>query len=209
MPLVDIQLIEGVFDKSQKQAMIKKVTDAMVEIEGEAMRGVTWVRVHEVSKRQLGHRRQGPHHRRRESHAGPRQVTRRRTVQAPARRLDPSRRMSRRNASRPVSVREAAARGLSVRTTSRSSMPSGQVPSWKMSGCLCCVSPVPRCRPVISICRDQDPGASRNSRGGAIDESRRFDAYMRFIDESASSSAARNRRATASSPRDWASVRMP
>jgi len=44
MPLVDIQLIEGVFDKGQKQEMIRKVTDAMVEIEGEAMRGVTWVR---------------------------------------------------------------------------------------------------------------------------------------------------------------------
>jgi 4-oxalocrotonate tautomerase len=28
--------------------MIRKVTDVMVEIEGEAMRGVTWVRVHEV-----------------------------------------------------------------------------------------------------------------------------------------------------------------
>jgi 4-oxalocrotonate tautomerase len=52
MPLVDIQLIEGVFDKSQKQAMISKVTDAMVAIEGEAMRDVTWVRVHEV---QSGH----------------------------------------------------------------------------------------------------------------------------------------------------------
>ena len=49
MPLVDIQLIAGVFDKSQKQRMISKVTDAMVEIEGEAMRGVTWVRVHEVA----------------------------------------------------------------------------------------------------------------------------------------------------------------
>ena len=49
MPLVDIQLIEGVFDKRQKQEMISKVTDAMVEIEGEAMRGVTWVRVHEVA----------------------------------------------------------------------------------------------------------------------------------------------------------------
>jgi hypothetical protein len=46
MPLVDVQLIEGVFDRSQKQAMIRKITDAMVEIEGEAMRGVTWVRVH-------------------------------------------------------------------------------------------------------------------------------------------------------------------
>jgi hypothetical protein len=37
--LIDIQLIEGVFDKSQKQAMIAKITNAMVEIEGEAMRG--------------------------------------------------------------------------------------------------------------------------------------------------------------------------
>ena len=49
MPLIDIHLIEGVFDKRQKQAMISKVTDAMVEIEGEAMRGVTWVRVYEVA----------------------------------------------------------------------------------------------------------------------------------------------------------------
>jgi 4-oxalocrotonate tautomerase len=54
MPLVDIQLIEGVFDKTQKQAMIGKITDAMVEIEGEAMRGVTWVRVHEVASGNWG-----------------------------------------------------------------------------------------------------------------------------------------------------------
>ena len=54
MPLVDIQLIEGVFDKSQKQSMIKKITDAMVEIEGEAMRGVTWVRVHEIASGNWG-----------------------------------------------------------------------------------------------------------------------------------------------------------
>jgi 4-oxalocrotonate tautomerase len=49
MPLVDIQLIEGVFDKTQKQTMIKKITDAMVEIEGETMRNVTWVRIHETT----------------------------------------------------------------------------------------------------------------------------------------------------------------
>ena len=30
MPLVDIELIEGVFDKDQKQEMIRSVTDAMV-----------------------------------------------------------------------------------------------------------------------------------------------------------------------------------
>jgi 4-oxalocrotonate tautomerase len=54
MPLVDIHLIEGVFDKKQKQEMISKITDAMVEIEGEAMRGITWVRVHEVASGQWG-----------------------------------------------------------------------------------------------------------------------------------------------------------
>jgi len=54
MPLVDIHLIEGVFDKAQKQAMIAKVTDAMVGIEGEALRGVTWVRVYEVASGEWG-----------------------------------------------------------------------------------------------------------------------------------------------------------
>jgi 4-oxalocrotonate tautomerase len=54
MPLVDIHLIEGVFDKSQKQEMIRKVTDAMVDVEGEAMRGVTWVRLWEVASGEWG-----------------------------------------------------------------------------------------------------------------------------------------------------------
>ena len=54
MPLIDIHLIEGVFDKRQKQAMISKVTDAMVEIEGEAMRAVTWVRIYEVASGEWG-----------------------------------------------------------------------------------------------------------------------------------------------------------
>ena len=43
MPLVNVKLIEGVFDDSQKREMIEKLTDTMVEIEGENMRGVTWV----------------------------------------------------------------------------------------------------------------------------------------------------------------------
>jgi 4-oxalocrotonate tautomerase len=54
MPLVDIQVIEGVFDAAQKREMIERITDAMVEIEGEAMRGVTWVRVHEVNEGHWG-----------------------------------------------------------------------------------------------------------------------------------------------------------
>jgi 4-oxalocrotonate tautomerase len=54
MPLVDIQLIQGVFDRKQKQAMIQKVTDAMVDVEGELMRDLTWVRVFEVESGHWG-----------------------------------------------------------------------------------------------------------------------------------------------------------
>jgi 4-oxalocrotonate tautomerase len=48
MPLIDIQLIKGVFTPEQKKRMIEKVTDAMISVEGEAMRPVTWVRVQEI-----------------------------------------------------------------------------------------------------------------------------------------------------------------
>ncbi len=48
MPLVNVKLIEGVFSDAQKHEMVKKLTDAMVSIEGENMRGVTWVVVEEV-----------------------------------------------------------------------------------------------------------------------------------------------------------------
>jgi 4-oxalocrotonate tautomerase len=47
MPIVNVKLIEGVFDDGQKREMIEKLTDAMVEIEGENMRGVTWVVIEE------------------------------------------------------------------------------------------------------------------------------------------------------------------
>jgi 4-oxalocrotonate tautomerase len=48
MPLVNVRVIEGVFTSEQKQEIIAKVTDAMVSIEGESLRGVTWVVVEEV-----------------------------------------------------------------------------------------------------------------------------------------------------------------
>ncbi len=54
MPLVDIQLIQGVFSAEQKREMIEKVTDTMVAIEGEAMRGVTWVRIQELNSGEWG-----------------------------------------------------------------------------------------------------------------------------------------------------------
>jgi 4-oxalocrotonate tautomerase len=49
MPLVQVKVIEGVFTEPQKREMIRKLTDAMVSIEGENMRPVTWVVVEEVT----------------------------------------------------------------------------------------------------------------------------------------------------------------
>ena len=48
MPLVTVKVIEGVFTQAEKQDMIRKITDTMVEIEGENLRPVTWVLVEEV-----------------------------------------------------------------------------------------------------------------------------------------------------------------
>ena len=54
MPLINVKLIEGVFDDDQKRAMIEKLTDAMVEIEGENMRGVTYVVIDEIKSGDWG-----------------------------------------------------------------------------------------------------------------------------------------------------------
>jgi 4-oxalocrotonate tautomerase len=54
MPLINVKLIEGVFDTSQKQDIVKKLTEAMVEIEGENMRAVTWCVVEEVRSGEWG-----------------------------------------------------------------------------------------------------------------------------------------------------------
>jgi 4-oxalocrotonate tautomerase len=48
MPLIQVRLIEGVFTEQQKNRMIEKLTDAMVAIEGENLRDVTWVTIDEV-----------------------------------------------------------------------------------------------------------------------------------------------------------------
>lgn len=48
MPLVTIDLIEDVFTPSQKAEMIDRVTEAMIAVEGENMRQVTWVKINEV-----------------------------------------------------------------------------------------------------------------------------------------------------------------
>jgi 4-oxalocrotonate tautomerase len=54
MPLIQVKVIEGVFSDTQKQGMIRKLTDAMVSIEGEPLREVTWVVVEEVKSGSWG-----------------------------------------------------------------------------------------------------------------------------------------------------------
>ena len=54
MPLIEVHLIEDVFDTAQKKQIIEKLTDAMVSIEGENMRSVTWVKISEVASGEWG-----------------------------------------------------------------------------------------------------------------------------------------------------------
>ena len=54
MPLVTIDVIKDVFTPSQKRDLIEKVTEAMISVEGEALRPVTWVRVQEFEQGDWG-----------------------------------------------------------------------------------------------------------------------------------------------------------
>jgi 4-oxalocrotonate tautomerase len=54
MPLIQVKVIEGVFTEAQKREIVHKLTDAMVSIEGESMRCVTWVIVEEVKSGDWG-----------------------------------------------------------------------------------------------------------------------------------------------------------
>lgn len=48
MPLVQVKAIKNVFSTEQKRELIEKLTEAMVSVEGESMRSVTWVIFNEV-----------------------------------------------------------------------------------------------------------------------------------------------------------------
>jgi 4-oxalocrotonate tautomerase len=54
MPLINVKVIEGVFSSEQKTQIIRKLTDAMIDIEGEAMRAVTWTVIEEVRSGEWG-----------------------------------------------------------------------------------------------------------------------------------------------------------
>jgi 4-oxalocrotonate tautomerase len=54
MPFVSVKVVEGVFTPEQKQQIVERVTEAMVSVEGENMRGVTWVVVEQVASGDWG-----------------------------------------------------------------------------------------------------------------------------------------------------------
>jgi 4-oxalocrotonate tautomerase len=54
MPLVNVRLIEGAFTPEQKSQMIRRLTEAMVEIEGENLRPLTWVVIDEIKSGDWG-----------------------------------------------------------------------------------------------------------------------------------------------------------
>ena len=54
MPLIQVRVIKDVFSKEQKRQIISKLTDAMVSVEGENMRGVTWCVIEEVESGDWG-----------------------------------------------------------------------------------------------------------------------------------------------------------
>ena len=54
MPLINVKLIEDVFSPEEKREIVERLTETMVSIEGENMRGATWVVVEEVASGDWG-----------------------------------------------------------------------------------------------------------------------------------------------------------
>ena len=48
MPLIQIKGISGYLTLEEKQTIISKVTDAVLSVEGEGLRDVTWVTIEDV-----------------------------------------------------------------------------------------------------------------------------------------------------------------
>ena len=54
MPLVTIDVIKDVFTPEEKRSMIKRVSEAMIAVQGEGMRDKTWVRINQVEQGDWG-----------------------------------------------------------------------------------------------------------------------------------------------------------
>lgn len=54
MPLVQVKGVSGYLSKEQKAQIIKRVTEAVLSVEGEGLRPVTWVIIEDVPEGQWG-----------------------------------------------------------------------------------------------------------------------------------------------------------
>lgn len=54
MPLIQVKVIKGVFTAPQKQEIVERLTEAMVEVEGENLRQMTWCVLEEVANGEWG-----------------------------------------------------------------------------------------------------------------------------------------------------------
>ena len=50
MPLINVKLIEDVFTPQQKRQMVEKLTEAMLEVEGENLRSHTLVIIEDIKQ---------------------------------------------------------------------------------------------------------------------------------------------------------------
>jgi 4-oxalocrotonate tautomerase len=49
VPLIQVKVVAGVFTASQKQEIIERLTDALVEVQGENLRAHTWCVIEEIA----------------------------------------------------------------------------------------------------------------------------------------------------------------
>lgn len=54
MPLVKVNMIEGVFTPAQKKELIRQISETVIAIGGERIRPVTWVVLEEVKNGDWG-----------------------------------------------------------------------------------------------------------------------------------------------------------
>ncbi|MBV9941251.1 MAG: tautomerase family protein [Solirubrobacterales bacterium] len=49
MPLIQVKVLAGVFTTSQKEEIIERLTDALVQVQGENLRPHTWCVIEEIA----------------------------------------------------------------------------------------------------------------------------------------------------------------
>ncbi|HBS30000.1 MAG TPA: 4-oxalocrotonate tautomerase [Phycisphaerales bacterium] len=54
MPLVQVKGVSGYLSKEQKAELVTRLTDAVLSVEGEGLRPVTWVIIEDVPEGQWG-----------------------------------------------------------------------------------------------------------------------------------------------------------